>query len=1111
MANREDYYNFSDEDELGDDILNRAFDRWEQYGGAATSGPLFKFSLRQIGKRRTWRDVAQRQQFDAQLIQLRQSTVGDNIGHSISEALYESISRELERQNRPPHHFVNMAITANGFTHAYQTINFTVGEFLNRSTRLDEMLNKMAAKLNSNESFKPQDGFNVDVVMVSMHGRGSGRGKNRKAGQQCLDRVNKKKKCIIPMNNTDELCCARAIITMKAHCHKHEGVDGQRNWENTKKGLPIQKRLAQELHRQAGVPEGPCGLEELHQFQQALGSDYQLLVMARIKPFFLIYKGPSAPHQIRLLKSNNHYDGVTSFPAFVDRSYYCIECEKGFNTDDKAHHPCKGKRCSACARFDCPDFVPKTEPSDYCSHCNTKFFGIDCKNHHFDTKQCQTHKTCRNCHGQYMVIKGKRHRCGYAKCTVCKQFVSIHHHKCYIQPVTDKEEEEPEPTEEGGGCMVAPPPPLFVYADIEAMQNEGVFVANLLCYSSSEEEVIRTLYGEDCVLQFLQDLDDLAEVPDSEQQRNIIVVFHNLKGFDGMFIIHELYNQQREVSKQLTVGAKVLSFKSGAVKFIDSLCFIPMPLASFPSTFNLTELKKGFFPHLFNSPSNQNYVGRIPDLEFYDPDGMMAEKKEELVKWHEEQVARNIEFNFKEEMVEYCKSDVALLKAGCQKFQEEFQREGGFNPMTESFTIASACNLYWRKNHLQPNTIAVEPLRGWRGGNVNHSLKALKWLYYQEHLLPKQRASADRIKHIRNGGEQCIRTPTNIYYVDGYDTITRTVYEFHGCLFHGCPTCYPNRDIKNYAVPDRTVQELYNATMAKRMSLLRAGYTIKEKWECEWDQQVQTNEEVKRFLKSFDLVAPLEPRDAFFGGRTEAIALHSVAGEGEVIRYVDITSLYPWVNKNCCYPVGHPQIITQPIDQSIHSYFGIALVDIMPPDGLYHPVLPVRVGSKLTFPLCGKCVEEQQQKSMLQRIHYCVHSDIDRIIRGTWCTPELEKAIEKGYTLVKIHEVWNFLPQQRRTGLFAGYVNTWLKIKQEASGWPGWCQTVEQKRQYILQYQQREDIRLDIGKIAKNPGRKATAKLMLNRYLFHVSFFHVIIPPLLMASFLFLQFLGQVR
>lgn len=29
------------------------------------------------------------------------------------------------------------------------------------------------------------------------------------------------------------------------------------------------------------------------------------------------------------------------------------------------------------------------------------------------------------------------------------------------------------------------------------------------------------------------------------------VVFHNLKGFDGIFIINELYNQQREVTEQL--------------------------------------------------------------------------------------------------------------------------------------------------------------------------------------------------------------------------------------------------------------------------------------------------------------------------------------------------------------------------------------------------------------------------------------------------------------------------------------------------------------------------------------------------------------------------------
>ena len=1098
MANREDYYNFGHEDAEMDEICNHAYNRWEQsneeealnqaydqfetqMGGSSVVGPLFKFKMVAIGKRRQWRNVVQRQQFDAQLIQMRQPISGDNIGLALTQTLHDAIAKELIRQQRPLHHWVNLAITANNFNHAYQTVNFTVGEFLNRSTRLDELFQKLAGKLNSNEAFNPSQGFSVDVVFVRMPGKGKGRKKNN-PGRRCLEKENKRKKCIISINNSDDLCCARAIVTMRAHCHKNDGVDEFRKWDNLKRGYPVQQREAQELHQQARVPEGPCGIPELEQFQQALGPQYQLLVMLRINPFFLIFKGPDAPHQICVLKSNDHYDGCTSFSAFTNHSYYCIECEKAFNTNDRAHHSCRGKRCTACSRFNCEDYVSGKQPSDYCSLCHTKFFGIHCKRHHFESKQCQTHKTCRNCYAQYMVITGKRHRCGFTKCTVCKQFVAINQHKCYIQPILE-EEEETEPTEEGGGSMVAQPPPLFVYADIEAYQNEeNVFIANLLCYSSSEEEDIHVLDGDNCTLQFLHELDDLAEVPDNnEQQREVIVVFHNLKAFDGIFIINELYQQQREVINQLTVGAKVLSFTSGPLKFIDSLCFLPMPLASFSSTFNLTELKKGFFPHLFNTPENQQYVGRIPDLEFYDPDGMMPAKKEELLHWHDEQVRRNVTFIFKEELIAYCKSDVNLLKQGCQKFQEEFQSQAGFNPMAECFTIASACNLYWRKHLLTPDTIAIEPLHGWRGAQVNHSLMALQWLYYQENLLAKEGASADRIKHVRNGGEQSIRTANNIYFVDGYDSVTRTVYEFNGCFYHGCPKCYPVRDIKHYASPDRTFEELYQATLAKRMALLRAGFKVLEIWQCEWDEQLKKNAEVQRFLNSFDIVPPLQPRDSFFGGRTEAVALHAVVGEGEEIRYCDITSLYPWVNKNCQYPIGHPTIITQPIDQDIQSYFGLALVDILPPPALFHPVLPVRCGGKLTFPLCACCVKEEQAKTLLQRTHYCQHTDAERTIRGTWCTPEINKALEKGYTLIKIHEVWNFAQQQRQTGLFADYVNKWLKIKQEASGWPTRCETLEDKRNFIINYQQKEGIRLDISRIEKNPGRKATAKIMLNR------------------------------
>ena len=104
------------------------------------------------------------------------------------------------------------------------------------------------------------------------------------------------------------------------------------------------------------------------------------------------------------------------------------------------------------------------------------------------------------------------------------------------------------------------------------------------------------------------------------------------------------------------------------------------------------------------------------------------------------------------------------------------------------------------------------------------------------------------------------------------------------------------------------------------------------------------------------------------------------------------------------------------------------------------------------------------------------------MLRGTWCTPEIEKAIEVGYRLVKIHEVWHFPEVQQRIGLFQGYVETWLKIKQESAGWPRWCMDDDTKQQYLTWYKEHEGIELDRQFMQKNPGRKATAKLVLNSF-----------------------------
>ena len=59
---------------------------------------------------------------------------------------------------------------------------------------------------------------------------------------------NKKKRCIVTIKNRDALSCARAIVTMRAHCHKDDGTNGFRQWDNLKRGLPVQQRQAQDLH-----------------------------------------------------------------------------------------------------------------------------------------------------------------------------------------------------------------------------------------------------------------------------------------------------------------------------------------------------------------------------------------------------------------------------------------------------------------------------------------------------------------------------------------------------------------------------------------------------------------------------------------------------------------------------------------------------------------------------------------------------------------------------------------------------------------------------------------------------------------------------------------------
>lgn len=73
--------------------------------------------------------------------------------------------------------------------------------------------------------------------------------------------------------------------------------------------------------------------------------------------------------------------------------------------------------------------------------------------------------------------------------------------------------------------------------------------------------------------------------------------------------------------------------EAGGVRVIDTLNFLPMALSSFPKTFNIPELKKGHFPHFFNTQANWNYEGPLPDADYYGPESMKEDARDEFLKW----------------------------------------------------------------------------------------------------------------------------------------------------------------------------------------------------------------------------------------------------------------------------------------------------------------------------------------------------------------------------------------------------------------------------------------------------------------------------------------------
>lgn len=133
--------------------------------------------------------------------------------------------------------------------------------------------------------------------------------------------------------------------------------------------------------------EGACRCEELQKFQAFLGPQgYQLIVVEASRCIILVkdLKYNEAPHVIQLVKHQRHYDGLTSVPALIYRSYFCRHCDGAYNTEYAAYGNCMGQNCPACCRTrkgtepGCPNYAAWLTPEVECDRCHIKFYGSDC-------------------------------------------------------------------------------------------------------------------------------------------------------------------------------------------------------------------------------------------------------------------------------------------------------------------------------------------------------------------------------------------------------------------------------------------------------------------------------------------------------------------------------------------------------------------------------------------------------------------------------------------------------------------------------------------------------------------------------------------------------------
>ena len=374
-----------------------------------------------------------------------------------------------------------------------------------------------------------------------------------------------RERCIITVKNTDTICLARAIVTAHANLNKGKWTESQiKNGFNDSRAL--QRAEALKLHEYASVPISDHGntLEDINTFAKHLGVQINVVDTCYFNEI-IHTANPSSNNIIYLHKDKNHYDVITSMPAFLSQNYYCHTCKKGYTRRDK--HKCPDK-CMSCFKAG-----KHTGDNIVCDKCNRVFFGEPCYKEHLRNRSkgverdvvFELVKKCLVCHRTVSDLK--RHECGYTTCNNCGKYCDPKTHKCYMLPVETK----------GGACTRGKTQCTvkkkdwclcckthttnYMFYDFETQQDTGTHIVN---YVNAQD------FGENEFT--FNTVTDFCKFVFNDEHEGYTFIAHNAKSFDAQFILKYCVDN---TIKPFCIynGTKIMfmAIKEFNIRFIDSI------------------------------------------------------------------------------------------------------------------------------------------------------------------------------------------------------------------------------------------------------------------------------------------------------------------------------------------------------------------------------------------------------------------------------------------------------------------------------------------------------------------------------------------------------------